>query len=159
MNEPTRREALAATVGGAVAMTLAAGGSAAAQDEKKEPQKGGRREVQFDVVNLAHIKENSFDARTLEFFDNSISFGPVRIEYQLDLSVPQITFSVYLLGTRIGGGTINPTNPSLTVGGSIDGFKAEVKLTADFAGRKVTYDIALETPLGGKHYSGTLFSW
>lgn len=47
----------------------------------------------------------------------------------------------------------------MTIGGSINGFKAEAKLTADFENRKVTYDISLETPLGGKHYSGTLFSW
>jgi len=156
MSEPTRRQALAATVGGAVGVTLATGGPATAEEEK--PKKG-REPFKFDTVKLAHIKANSFDPKSLAFFNNSISFGPVKIEYQLDLSIPQITFSVYLLGTRIGGGTVNTTNPSITVGGSIDGFKVEAKLTADFDGKKVTYDISLETPLGGKHYSGTLFSW
>lgn len=108
---------------------------------------------------LAHIKEGHFHASALEFFDNSISVGPIRIDYQLDLSVPQITFSVYLASVRIGGGTINPTNPSVTVGGSVDGFKAEATIAADFAARRATYHIDLETPIGGKTFDGTLFTW
>jgi hypothetical protein len=111
-------------------------------------------------VTLAHIKEGHIDAAALAFWSNSIEIGPIRIEYSLDLSVPQIAFSVYLSGTRIGGGTINPTNPSVTVGGSVDGFKAEAKITADFAAKKATYDIDVIVPIiGHKHYSGTLFTW
>lgn len=75
INQQTRREVLAATVGGVVAMNLAARESAMAREENKETEKRVRRKVKFDRVNLSHIKPNSFDARTLEFFDNSISFG------------------------------------------------------------------------------------
>ncbi len=108
---------------------------------------------------LAHIKDGHFNVAALQFFDNSISVGPIRIDYQLDLTVPQITFSVYLAGVRIGGGTINPTNPSVTVGGSVDGFKAEATITADFAAKKATYHIDLETPFSSNTFDGTLFTW
>jgi hypothetical protein len=109
---------------------------------------------------LAHIEENRIDPTTLDQFCNSVTIGPVKINYCIDLTVPQITFEIYLAGVRIGGGTINTSNPTVTLGGSVDGFKAELTLTADFPGKKVTYKLTVCVPFFGcTTYEGTLFSW
>jgi hypothetical protein len=106
------------------------------------------------------VKEGQLHPSALQQFCNSVSIGPFRIEYCLDLSVPQITIEVYLSGVQIGGGTINTQNPSITIGGSVSGFKAEVTVTADFNKRQATYNITLCAPIVGcTTYQGVLFSW
>lgn len=109
---------------------------------------------------LSHIQDGQVDAASLQQFCNSFSISALTIKYCLDLSVPQITVEIYLAGVRIGGGTINPSNPSITIGGSIAGFKAEVTLAADFTKKQVTYNVTLCAPfVGCTTYNGTLFSW
>jgi hypothetical protein len=109
---------------------------------------------------LAHVQDGQLDASALQQFCNSFSVGPVTIKYCVDLTVPQITVEIYLAGVRIGGATINPQHPSVTIGGSVAGFKVEVTLTADFSKRQLTYNITLCAPIiGCKTYSGVLFSW
>lgn len=109
---------------------------------------------------LAHIEDGQLDAHALEQFCNSFSVGPVKINYCVDLSVPQITVDVSLAGVRIGGGVINAQNPSITIGGGAAGFKAEVTLTADFGAKQIKYDITVCVPiLGCTSYDGVLFSW
>lgn len=110
--------------------------------------------------NLSHLKEGQLDAKTFQQFCNSFSISALTIKYCVDLSVPEITIEIYLLGVKIGGGTINKNNPTLTLGGSVAGFKAEVTLTADFSKDQITYKITLCAPIVGcKDYSGVLFSW
>lgn len=109
---------------------------------------------------LAHIQEGQLHETAMQQFCNSFSVGPVRINYCIDLTVPQITFEIYVAGVRIGGGTINPQNPSVTIGGSVDGFKVEATLTADFPARQLKYKIVVCVPiLGCTTYEGILFSW
>lgn len=109
---------------------------------------------------LGHIQEGQVDAKSLQQFCNSFSISALTIKYCLDLSVPEITLEVYLAGVRIGGGTINPSNPSITIGGSIAGFKAEATLSADFDSKQAKYSITLCVPVFGcTNYSGVLFSW
>src|ERR1700682_1800851 len=79
---------------------------------------------------LDHVKEGQLHESALQQFCNSFSVGPVKLDYCVDLSVPQVSFEIYVAGVRIGGGIINPQHPSVTIGGSVDGFKAEVTLTA-----------------------------
>lgn len=108
-----------------------------------------------EAVAGAGIEEAAFSQ-----FCNSFSVGPVRIKYCLDLTVPQVTFEVYVVGVRIGGGTLNPSKPSLTVGGSVAGFTVKATLTVDFKARQIKYSIKVCVPiLGCKTYSGVLFSW
>ncbi|PYQ27007.1 MAG: hypothetical protein DMF56_21900 [Acidobacteria bacterium] len=109
---------------------------------------------------LAYIKEGQLDEASFQQFCNSFSVSALTIKYCIDLAIPQVSVEVYLFGARIGGGVINPSNPSITIGGSVAGFKAEVKLTADFTKNQVTYNITLCAPIVGcKNYSGVLFSW
>lgn len=112
------------------------------------------------TTGLSHIKEGQVHESSFQSFCNSFSISVLKIEYCVDLSIPQLTVNVYLAGIKIGGGTINPQNPSITIGGSALGFKAEVTLTADFNAQKVNYKIELCAPIVGcTSYSGTLFSW
>ncbi len=109
---------------------------------------------------LAHIPEGHLHATVFESYCNSYSQGPIKIEYCVDLSIPQVSVAVYLVSVRIGGGTIDPSHPSITIGGGVAGFKAEVTLTADFGAKHLKYKIDLCAPLVGcKTYNGTLFSW
>ena len=110
--------------------------------------------------NLAHLKEGQLDPSAMQQFCNSFSVSVLTIKYCLDLAVPQITIEVYLAGIKIGGGTINTSNPSITIGGSALGFKAEVTLAADFSKNQATYKVTLCAPIVGcTDYSGVLFSW
>lgn len=113
-----------------------------------------------EVRSESAAQTGGLDEATFSQFCNSFSVGPVTIKYCVDLTVPQITVEVYVLGVRIGGGTINPSNPSITIGGSVAGFTVQATLTADFKARQLTYQIKVCVPvLGCKTYSGVLFSW
>jgi hypothetical protein len=112
-------------------------------------------QVQNEAAAGAGIDEAAFSQ-----FCNSFSVGPVRINYCVDLTVPQVTFEVYVVGVRIGGGTLNAANPTITIGGSVAGFTVEANLTVDFSARQITYSIRVCVPvLGCRTYSGVLFSW
>lgn len=109
---------------------------------------------------LAHIKEGQIHPNALQQFCNSFSVGPVTIHYCVDLTVPQVTFEVYVAGVRVGSGTINAQHPTVTIGGSVDGIKVEATLTVDFEKRQVTYKVTVCVPIVGcTTYSGILFSW
>jgi hypothetical protein len=110
--------------------------------------------------NLSNVQEGQLDAKTFQQFCNSFSISALTIKYCIDLSVPEITIEIYLLGVKIGGGTINTNNPSITVGGSVDGFKAQATIAADFSKDQLSYKVTLCAPIVGcKDYSGILFSW
>jgi len=109
---------------------------------------------------LDHIQDNEIHESALSSFCNSLSIGPLKVEYCVDLTIPQVTFEVYLAGIKIGGGTINPDHPCVKVGGGAVGFKAQVELCLDVAKQQVTYDITVCVPiLGCKDHKGVLFSW
>lgn len=109
---------------------------------------------------LDHIQDNQLHDSALSQFCNSLTLGPLKIDYCVDLAVPQVTFQVYLANVKIGGGTLNPDHPCVEIGGGALGFKAEVELCIDVPGRQVTYDITVCAPFKGcKSYKGILFSW
>jgi hypothetical protein len=112
------------------------------------------------ATGLKHIQEFEVDKAVLNQFCNSFSISVLTIDYCIDLSGPAVSFTVSLAGIKIGGGVIDPNNPSITIGGGAFGFKAEVTLTADFSNSKIDYKIEICAPIAGcKDYSGTLFSW
>ncbi|MBD2755450.1 hypothetical protein [Spirosoma validum] len=91
---------------------------------------------------------------------SSISFGPLTITWNLDLSVPQIAVGASLLGVSIGQAVLNPSNPSVTLGGSVGIAKATVTLTANFSQEELDYSVDVES-FGHTivNKSGRLFSW
>jgi hypothetical protein len=54
--------------------------------------------------------------------------GPLSVHACLDTSGPSVSVEVTLLGHKIGSCTLSPSKQDCSIGGSIDGFKAEVKL-------------------------------
>lgn len=116
--------------------------------------------VEASKNTLSDIQEDQIHPSATQQFCNSFSVSALTIKYCLDLAVPQITVEVYLTGVKIGGGTMNPSNPSLTIGGGVIGFKVQVTLTANFDTNQVTYKITFCAPVAGcTDYSGTLMSW
>lgn len=112
------------------------------------------------ATGLEHIKDNQFHESVFNEVCNKFSWGPLEIDYCLDLTIPQVTFSISVKGIKIGSGTINPTHPCLTIGGSVLGVKAEVTVCIDPAQKQVTYDAELCIPLlGCQSKKGILFSW
>lgn len=90
----------------------------------------------------------------------SKSFGPLTITYNIDLSVPQISGNATVYGVSIGSILINPQNPTATLGGSVGFAKADLTLTANFAGSELDYDVDVEG-FGHTFYkgSGKVFTW
>jgi hypothetical protein len=109
---------------------------------------------------LQHIADDQFHESIFLMTSHTFSWGPLTIEYSVDISVPQVTFSLSIAGHRIGGGTLNPQHPCLKVGGGVSKVKAEVELCIDVAKKQLTYDATLCLPIIGCHSKkGVLFSW
>ncbi len=112
------------------------------------------------ATNLDHIQSGEIHKSALQAFCNSTSIGPLEIKYCVDLTIPQVSFEVFLAGIKIGGGTVDPNNTCITVGGSVLGFTAQVELCLDVTKQEVTYDITLCVPiLPCDTFKGVLFSW
>jgi hypothetical protein len=90
----------------------------------------------------------------------SVTWGPLKITWNLDISIPQIAVDAYLNGISIGHAVINPANPTITLGGSIGIATAELILTADFTKKEIDYDVDVEL-LGYSivNKKGKLFTW
>lgn len=111
-------------------------------------------------TGLRHIEDFQIDEAAFLQYCNHFSVGPLKIDYCVDLTVPRVTFSVFLAGVRIGGGTIDRSEPCVKVGGGAGGFKAEVELCLDLDRKRVVYQIELCAPIVGcRDHKGVLFSW
>jgi hypothetical protein len=85
------------------------------------------------------------------------SFGPLTINACLDLSVPSVSVAVTLLGVTLASCTLSPSNPGCTIGGSVDGFKAEVTLGFQTSPLALTISGQLCAPIVGcKSFSVTI---
>lgn len=103
----------------------------------------------------------ALDAQALsQLISGSKSFGPLTINYHIDLSVPQVSGNATLFGVSIGSILINTQNPTVSLGGSVGFGKADLTLTANFAGKELDYDVDVEA-VGHTVYkgSGKLFTW
>lgn len=109
---------------------------------------------------LSHIHDTQIEKSALEAIDGSFNFGPLSIEYSVDLGAPSVAVKVKLAGVTIGSGVLTPANASLKIGGGVSGLKAEVVLTADFAKSEVRYEATVCAPVVGcKSKQGILVSW
>jgi hypothetical protein len=107
------------------------------------------------TTGLKHIGDNQVDLQALS--DLELKIGPVTVDLEIDLAEPEVTVAVYLLGVRIGGGKLDVQNSSLTIKGSITGFKAEITLSANFPKQLIEYKAEVCVPLGGcKDYTGSI---
>jgi hypothetical protein len=116
--------------------------------------------VEKDGV-LANITENT--AEHAELWASSschdVTFGPVRIKFCVNISIPEVTFEVYLHGTLVASGTLSKTHPTITIQKKIGPASIKLTLTLDPAKKCITFD--LTACLFGACFSrkGNLFCW
>jgi hypothetical protein len=67
------------------------------------------------------------------FFKRCIDFsvGPLALHACLDTTVPSVSLQITLLGVTLGDCELSTQHQQCTIGGSIDGFKAELDVTLD----------------------------
>jgi len=106
-------------------------------------------------TGLPHIQEGQLSDSVFAETCYSWSFGPLSVSVCVDLSVPDISVTVTLLGVTIGKVVLNPQNTSATIGGSVAGFKAEVTFTADFTAETLTISAEVCAPFVGCKDAGT----
>ncbi|MFY9808454.1 MAG: hypothetical protein WAK86_14450, partial [Pseudonocardiaceae bacterium] len=78
----------------------------------------------------------------------SWGIGPFKIEACVDLSVPDVSISAYLLGVKIGECKFGAGN-CCNVGGSVDGFKAVAKICLNTNPLRIAIDAELCAPFAG----------
>jgi len=90
----------------------------------------------------------------------SLNLGPLTINWNLDISVPQIVADATIHGTSVGHVVINKANPTATLGGNTGLGEAEAVLTADFTKKQVDYQAVVKI-LGIKilDKNGVLLTW
>lgn len=112
------------------------------------------------TTGLPHLSADDIGSSALQTLCNEFSVGPLSIRSCIDTTVPEATISVRLFGVRIGGGTIDENSSTLTVGGGVAGYKAEVTIEGHFSAQRIEYAIELCVPIQGcRDYRGILISW
>lgn len=85
------------------------------------------------------------------------SIGPLTITACLDISVPSVSVTATLFGTTIASCTLSTSSPGCTIGGSVDGFTAEVTLGFQTNPLAITISGQVCAPLVGcKSFSTTI---
>jgi hypothetical protein len=85
------------------------------------------------------------------------SFGSLTVSGGLDVSVPSVSVKSTLLGVTLASRTLSPSSPGCTIGGSVDGLKAEVTLGFQTSTLALTISGQLCAPfVGCKSFSVTI---
>jgi hypothetical protein len=114
--------------------------------------------AEVKASGLAHIKEGYVDEAVLAAHCIDWNWWVLRVKACIDISVPSASIEVYLLGALIGKCELSPQHTSCKIGGSIDGFKAEVELKLVDSCKLVV--VAEVCALGKcKKFEHTLFQW
>jgi hypothetical protein len=94
------------------------------------------------------ISGGSFSAAEAAKLSNqqqgSITFGPLKVSWDIDISIPQIIVDASIGGISIGHAVINAANPTVTLGGTIGVATAEIILTANFLTKEIDYDVEVK---------------
>lgn len=77
------------------------------------------------------------------------SLGPLTIKLCVDTSPLSLSVEASLLGYTIANCTLTPAKPSCTIGGTIAGFTAQIKITLETSPLAVNLDGKLCAPLVG----------
>jgi len=115
--------------------------------------------AQLKATGLAHIKEGHLDEAVFSQHCIDWSWSALRIKACIDISVPRVSVEVYLVGVLIGQCTLDPQHSECKLGGSVDGFKAEVGLKiVNNCSLVITAEVCAPI-VGCKKVEHTLFSW
>jgi hypothetical protein len=86
--------------------------------------------------------------------------GGVSIKYDVNPSVPQVQVSLIFEGVTLGSATLNESEATASLGGTVAGTTCKATITANFSAENVTYSVTLDSPVSKKKtYSGTVVSW
>lgn len=105
----------------------------------------------YPAGNAALADEADTTAAEAVFFAQcrDIHIGALSIHACLDVTVPSVTIEIRLLGVVIGTCQLSPVDQTCKIGGSIDGFKAEVDLNLDLNPLRLSVTIQLCVPILG----------
>lgn len=94
---------------------------------------------------------NTNESAKAVLFRKCIDFGigPLNVHACVDTSGPSISVAVTLLGVTLANCELSQDHRDCKVGGSIDGFKAEVDLSLDLAPLQLEVDATLCAPIIG----------
>lgn len=82
----------------------------------------------------------------LRTYQGSWGAGPLVLEYTIDLPGLTAKGRVLLSGMEIGSFELRPDEQRITIGGSVDGFKAELTITLNFDPFRMTVKGELAAP-------------
>jgi len=90
----------------------------------------------------------------------SVTWGPLKVTWNIDMTIPQIIVDASIDVISIGHAVLNLSSPAITIGGSTGIATAEVILTADFKLKEIDYDVDVEV-LGHTivNKKGKLVTW
>lgn len=106
----------------------------------------------LDHIPAGHLDESVFTTHCV-----SLELGPLKLEACVNTLPPSADVSASLLGQTIGRCTLDLSHPECTIGGSVDGIKAEVKLALEDS--CITYLAIIVTPFKDYKYEGNLYCW
>lgn len=81
--------------------------------------------------------------------NGSISFGPLTLSWNFTLEPLAFNASATILGVNIGQVTLDAQHPTMTIGGHVSKFTAEITLTLDIPSQTVSYHVVVSVPFFG----------
>jgi hypothetical protein len=110
-------------------------------------------------TGLPHIAEGQLPAHAFDTHCHTWTIGPLTVAGCIDTTALTLTGTVSLLGVTLDHFALNEQNATDTIGGSIDGFKAEATLTVTFADHKWGIQAELCAPIVGCADFSTTHTW
>lgn len=106
---------------------------------------------------LPHIADHQFDPSIFNTTCHSISIGPITATFCVSLVPPSAAVTLTVFGHEVANCQLSNLHPTCKIGGSFAGAKAELELTLDLPGRKLSYKLTACVPfLGCKSISGSI---
>ena len=108
---------------------------------------------------LPHIAADQVPEQTYTTMCHTWTVGPLSVQACVDTVGADVTGSVSLLGVVLDHFKLDANGVSDTIGGSIDGFKAEATISVDFATHTWSIDATLCAPIVGCTEYKTTHTW
>ena len=114
----------------------------------------------MDYLNSMALTQADVDLLASNY-TGQISFGPITIKYEIDLSVPRIivtvTVTLPIVGTKtIGSVTLDPQHPSATIGGSFGPVTVQLALNLNLGAKQLDYKLTATVFGQGLNKSGVI---
>lgn len=109
--------------------------------------------VNMKTVRSATELPNDYIAQEmLSVHRFSFNIAVLHIEGTMDTSVPSVHLTASVLGATIGRLTLDPSNPSARIGGSIAGFKAFLEVSLQTNPAKLVFEGEIGVPFGDSQH-------